>query len=437
MENLLNLQFADELPYGAIMKVVGVGGAGGNAVNRMVDSHMEGVEFLVMNTDIQALRQSAATTRFQIGKSITKGRGAGANPLIGFKSAQQDEPMIEEALKDTDLVFITAGMGGGTGTGAAPKVAEIAHRLGALTVAIVTLPFEFEGKRRMKAALDGVINLKKYVDTLVVIPNQSLFSIINAKTLYREAFKTADMVLMQATRGISDLIAKTGEPNLDFADVQTVMMDGGEALIGFGSNSDDDRGASAARQALKCPLLQSLNISGAKEVLVNITGSSDMTMFEVNEAMNLIYEEAGEDANVIFGAVIDDDVKDELRITVIATGLGDFEDDSEVEKETESEIPKEEVKVDEDKKKIRPKYGYDEPSVARNFSHSVSNSSQGENGDREKKPVIAVVEEEMQAKPEPKRIDLGVIDLDGEPPSNLELPAFLRQTNYVGGFNGS
>ncbi len=443
MDNLYNLQFADDLPYGAVMKVVGVGGAGGNAVNRMVSSRLAGVETIAMNTDIQALNRSAAMQKIPIGRNITRGRGAGADPAIGLKAAEQDEALIAEVLKGTDLTFITAGMGGGTGTGAAPKLAEIAHHLDSLTVAIVTLPFTFEGRQRMKVALEGVEKLREYVDTLVVIPNESLLGIIEDDTPLREAFKIADMVLAQATRGISDLIAKTGEPNLDFSDVRTVMRKGGDALIGLGVASGKDRAGLAARQALKCPLLQSLSISGASQVLVNITGTSNMAMREVSEAMNLIYREAGENANVIFGAVIDDETDEDLsknmNITVIATGLSCSR--SRVEKPVVEEavvsipagVPLAE-KLREEPVRTSPKFGYDEPAVAASLSASPRNWSQGEtrgnghgngsgsgngNGDGKK-------DERTREEIEARRIHIGEIDLDGEPPRNLDIPAFMR-----------
>jgi len=308
---------------GARIKVIGVGGAGGNAVNTMIASELPGVEFITANTDLQALGVSLATTKIQMGAQLTKGLGAGANPEIGRQSALEDSEIIRDHLANSDMVFITAGLGGGTGTGGAPIVARIAKELGALTVAVVTKPFQFEGKKRMTQAEDGMRELKDAVDTLIAIPNQRLLAIAGRNTSLLETFKKADDVLLQAVRGISDLITVHGLINLDFADVRTIMAEMGMAMMGAGSASGENRAVEAAQKAISSPLLEDLSIHGAKGVLINITGSHDLSLYEVNEAATLIQEEAHEEANIIFGAVIDERMGDEIRITVIATGFGD------------------------------------------------------------------------------------------------------------------
>lgn len=318
----MTFEFANEITNFAKIKVVGVGGAGGNAVNRMIQQGLSGVEFLSVNTDAQALEFSKAENRIQIGTSVTKGLGAGANPEIGKRALEESREEVAEFLQGSDMVFVTAGMGGGTGTGGAPLVAEIARDLGALTVAIVTRPFEFEGRKRMNRALAGIDELKSRVDTLIVIPNQKLMSIAEPTTKLTEAFLMADEVLFQATRGISDLIAVPGLINCDFADVRTVMLEMGDAMMGCGAATGDKKADEAARKAINSPLLDDVNINGAKGVLINITGSPELTLFEVNEATSVVYEAAGSDANIIFGAVIDPSLKDEVRVTVIATGFG-------------------------------------------------------------------------------------------------------------------
>lgn len=318
----MSFEFANEETNFAKIKVVGVGGAGGNAVNRMIQRGLTGVQFHSINADAQALEFSKAETRIQIGANVTKGLGAGANPDIGKRAMEESKDEVAENLDGADLVFVTAGMGGGTGTGAAPMVAELARQQGALTVAIVTRPFEFEGRKRINRALAGIEELKSRVDTLIVIPNQKLLTIADQTTKLTDAFLMADEVLFQATRGISDLITVPGLINCDFADVRTVMLEMGDAMMGSGSASGDGKAAEAARRAINSPLLDDVDINGAKGVLMNITGSPDLTLFEVNEATSVIYESAGSEANIIFGAVIDPDLKDEIRVTVIATGFG-------------------------------------------------------------------------------------------------------------------
>ncbi len=319
----MNLRFAfDERNTAtAKMKVVGVGGAGGNAVNRMIEGNLNGVEFLSVNTDLQALENCQATSRLQIGRALTRGLGAGADPEIGRKAMEEDRETLFEALEDADMVFVTAGMGGGTGTGAAPIVAEVAKDLGALTVGVVTRPFLFEGPKRMRRAMEGIAQLKERVDTLIMIPNQRLLSVVPKDTPLNAAFKIADDVLLQATKGISDLIAVPGLINLDFADVRTVMLEMGDALMGSGVASGEHRANEAASQAISSPLLEDISIEGALGVIVNVTGNEEMTLYEVNEATTVITEAAGEDANIIFGAVIDNELQDEMRVTVIATGF--------------------------------------------------------------------------------------------------------------------
>ena len=305
----------------AKIKVVGVGGAGGNALNRMIKETLVGVEFVAVNTDAQDLDENLAEIKIQIGKALTKGLGAGADTDIGRHAVEENQEMIEQSLTGADMVFITAGMGGGTGTGAAPIIARIAKNLGCLTIAIVTRPFMFEGMHRAKRADAGIAELRRYCDTTLVIPNESLLRITDPGTTFTDALLFADSILHQATRGISDLINVHGLINLDFADVRTVMLNMGDAVLGTGIGHGEERAILAAQQAISSPLLQDCNISGAKGLLVNVTGDSSMTLHEVNDAASIINEEAGDDANVIFGAVIDDSLTDEFRVTVIATGF--------------------------------------------------------------------------------------------------------------------
>ncbi|NLC53987.1 MAG: cell division protein FtsZ [Firmicutes bacterium] len=314
------LQFEVTNQQFATIKVIGVGGGGTNAVNRMIEAGLQGVEFVAINTDGQALLRSKADTRLRIGDQLTKGLGAGANPEIGRQAAEESKDEISQVLSGTDMVFITAGMGGGTGTGAAPVIAEMAKEAGALTVGVVTKPFNFEGKVRMIQAEDGVKALKERVDTLITIPNERLFQIVDKKTSFVEAFKIADDVLRQGVQGISDLITITGLINVDFADVKTIMNNAGSALMGIGVAKGDNRAVDAAKSAVSSPLLET-SIAGAKGILLNITGSSDLGLFEINEAAAIITEAADPDANIIFGAVIDDNLGEEIRITVIATGF--------------------------------------------------------------------------------------------------------------------
>ncbi len=316
---MLEFQIEDQQSFASI-KVIGCGGAGNNAINRMVDAGLKGVEFIAINTDRQALSMSKAGTTIQIGEKLTKGLGAGAVPDVGRRAAEESREEIASAIEGADLVFVTAGMGGGTGTGAAPIVAEIARDLNCLTIAVVTKPFQFEGKQRMKNAETGVIDLKQRVDTLVVIPNDRLLQVVTKGTSMLEAFRIADDVLRQGIQGISDLIAVPALINLDFADVKTVMESGGLAHMGIGIGKGENRMVEAAKNAIQSPLLET-NIDGARAVLINITGGEDMSIIDINEAANLVMQAADSEANIIFGAGIDDSLDDEVRITVIATGF--------------------------------------------------------------------------------------------------------------------
>ncbi len=409
MGSTLNFLPAEDQEVGARIKVVGLGGAGGNAVDRMIVSRLTGVDFIAVNTDVQSLDKCRAPNKIQIGRQLTKGLGAGANPEIGREAIEQDSELLEEHLKNADMVFITAGMGGGTGTGAAPKTAEIARKNGALTVAIVTKPFLFEGRRRMSVAEAGIKDLRDEVDTLIVIPNQQLKAVVDAGTSLLEAFEVADSILTQATRGISDLIATPGIVNLDFADGRSIMEGMGDALVGIGVATGEDRGRLASIQAIDCPLLEDISIAGAQGVLVNVTGSSEMTLFEVNEAASVVYEKAGDRANVIFGAVIDEDAGDEIRVTVIATGFNNGSQGMRTNLQPDRFFD------------FRPK-------------------KQGSNLDiptytRLNEKEVAVVEETSgddngrgKSNRRSKRIHLGEVNIDGDPP-DLNIPTFMRRNS--------
>lgn len=314
------LEFDVDIHQFAQIKVIGVGGGGSNAVNRMISAGLKGVEFIAVNTDAQALHLSQAEVKVQIGTKLTRGLGAGANPDIGKNAAEESRDELLKALKGSDMVFVTAGMGGGTGTGAAPVVAEVAKEIGALTVGVVTKPFTFEGRKRSQQAITGTANLKEKVDTLITIPNDRLLQVVDKNTSINEAFRIADDVLRQGVQGISDLIAVPGLINLDFADVKTIMHNTGSALMGIGTSKGENRAVTAARNAISSPLLET-SIEGAKGVLLNITGGDGLGLFEVNEAAEIIAEAADPEANIIFGAVIDEKLKDEIRVTVIATGF--------------------------------------------------------------------------------------------------------------------
>ncbi|MBO1514047.1 cell division protein FtsZ [Metabacillus bambusae] len=314
------MDFDTNIDQFATIKVIGVGGGGNNAVNRMIEDGVEGVEFIAVNTDAQALNQSKAEIKMQIGAALTRGLGAGANPEIGRKAVEESKQQIEEVLQGADMVFVTAGMGGGTGTGAAPAVAEISRNLGALTIGVVTRPFKFEGSKRAANATKGINEMKESVDTLIIIPNDRLLEIVDKKTHILDAFREADSVLRQGVQGISDLIAIPGLINLDFADVKTVMSQKGTALMGIGIASGDNRAADAAQKAINSPLLET-SINGAKGVIMNITGGRNLSLFEVQEAADMVSSASHEDLNMIFGSVINDNLKDEIIVTVIATGF--------------------------------------------------------------------------------------------------------------------
>ena len=309
----------------AKIKVIGIGGGGGNAINNMIRSNLAGVDFIAANTDVQALETSLAPVKMQLGRGITKGLGAGANPEIGRSAALEDVDKLKDMLQGSDMVFITAGLGGGTGTGAAPVVAQIAKELQALTVAVVTKPFNFEGRQRKKQAERGIQELKKVVDTIITIPNDRLIGLATKKAKFVEMLKRADDVLLYAVKGISDLIMIPGLINLDFADVRTIMSEMGMALMGTGIARGDNRASEAAQQAISSPLLEDVSISGARGVLMNITSGPELTIEEVQEASSLIQQQAHEDANIIWGTVLDDGVGEELRVTVIATGIGEVD----------------------------------------------------------------------------------------------------------------
>lgn len=302
------------------IKVIGVGGGGSNAVNRMIESELTGVEFIAVNTDAQALTLSKAPTKIQIGEKRTKGLGAGSNPEIGQEAAEESKEVLKRAMEGADMIFLTAGLGGGTGTGAAPVIAAIAREIGCLTVGVVTKPFSFEGRRRMAQAQKGYDNMHDKVDALITIPNDRLLQVVEKKTSMLEAFRIADDVLRQGVQGISDLITVPGLINVDFADVRTIMSNAGSAIMGIGVASGDDRAVQAARAAISSPLLEA-SIEGAKGVLLNITGGSNLGLFEVNDAAQIVAEAADPDANIIFGAMIDESLRDEVRVTVIATGF--------------------------------------------------------------------------------------------------------------------
>ena len=324
---MMIFEFEETPIANARMKVVGVGGAGGNAVNRMIDEELEGVEFISMNTDGQALKHSKSQITLQIGKKLTRGLGAGARPEVGRQALAESEEEVRRALEGADLVFVTAGMGGGTGTGAAPLVAEIARDMGALTIGVVTKPFAFEGKKRERQAMQGLAELRRAVDTMILVPNDRLLSVVPKGTSFKDALKKADEILLNATQGISDLIRVTGEVNVDFADVRTVMAARGPALMGSGFGEGDNRAQEAAQEAISSPLLDDVSIAGAKGVLINITGGMDLAIDEVTTISSIIQEEAGDEAEIIFGAVHNPELENQIRVTVIATGFDSENDD--------------------------------------------------------------------------------------------------------------
>ncbi|SDH91214.1 cell division protein FtsZ [Alteribacillus bidgolensis] len=331
------LEFEMDMEQLAQIKVIGVGGGGSNAVNRMIENGLQGVEFIAVNTDAQALQLSEAETKLQLGGKLTRGLGAGANPEIGKKAAEESKEQIEEALTGADMVFITAGMGGGTGTGAAPVIAEVAKEIGALTVGVVTRPFTFEGRKRSGQASTGITALKEKVDTLIVIPNDRLLEIVDKNTPMLEAFREADNVLRQGVQGISDLIAVPGLINLDFADVKTIMSEKGSALMGIGIATGENRAAEAAKKAISSPLLET-SVDGAQGVLMNITGGTNLSLFEVHEAAEIVSDASDHEVNMIFGSVINENLNDEIVVTVIATGFEDNEEKQEKQTQRQSSL---------------------------------------------------------------------------------------------------
>ncbi|MFO1518083.1 MAG: cell division protein FtsZ [bacterium] len=360
-------EFEEDLAQNAKIKVIGVGGGGTNAVNTMIRSKLDGVEFVAANTDVQALRSNHAPIKVQIGRELTKGLGAGANPEVGKNAAMEDQHSLAEVIGGADMVFITAGMGGGTGTGAAPVIARVAKEMGALTVGVVTKPFAFEGKKRARQAELGIEALKENVDTLIVIPNEKLLHVAGKETPMIDTFKMADEILLQAVKGISDLITIPGLINLDFADVKTIMGEMGMALMGTGTGHGENRAIEAAQKAISSPLLENVSINGATGIIINITGPSNMTLFEVNEASKLIQQEAHEDANIIFGAVIDDKIKEDIRVTVIATGFSKAAKKATYSPATT--LPK--------YKNVSPVYSSPGPSTTLNKSAAPSHSHMG------------------------------------------------------------
>ena len=332
-------EFEETPLQNAKMKVVGIGGAGGNAVNRMIDEELEGVEFISINTDSQALKSSRAQVTLQVGKKLTRGLGAGARPEVGRQALAESEEDVRRALEGADLVFVTAGMGGGTGTGAAPMVAEIARDMGALTIGIITRPFSFEGKKRERQADQGLTELRRCVDTMIVVPNDRLLAVVPKGTSFRDALKKADEILLHATQGISDLISVTGEINVDFADVRTVMASRGSALMGSGFGEGENRAQEAAQEAISSPLLDKVSIAGARGVLINITGGMDLAIDEVTEISSIIQEGAGDEAEIIFGAVHDPDLEGKIRVTVIATGFDSVKEEKVISSDFQNSKP--------------------------------------------------------------------------------------------------
>lgn len=392
----LRVDFTDDMRQGAKLKVIGVGGGGGNAVNRMIASGLEGVEFMVANTDLQALSISNAPIKIQLGAKLTKGLGAGANPDVGRRAALEDTEKIIEVLEGADMVFITAGLGGGTGTGGAPIVAGLARELGALTVAVVTKPFAFEGKRRMTQAEQGLAELSEHVDTVICIPNERLMQFVDKGTSFFEAFRIADDILRQGVQGISDIITITGIINRDFADIKTIMEGMGYAVMGTASASGEGRAVSATRQAIESPLLEDASINGAQGILLNITGSTLLTLHEVHEASSIVQQAAAENANIIFGAVHDEAMGDAVKVTVIATGI-------------KSE-----------------KLGYSRPPATSMQAKTVQQSLRSAVQRRERQPFIDTRVAAPAPAPEPAPVP-GPEALAEAALEDLEVPAYIRR----------
>lgn len=396
----------------AKIKVVGVGGSGNNAISRMIDSKIKGVEFVAINTDAQALHHSRAAEKVHIGKNLTKGLGAGMNPEIGRQAAEENRDEIQEVLKGADMVFVACGLGGGTGTGAAPIVAETAKELGALTIGVVTKPFAFEGAQRRAIAEEGLANLRDRVDSLITIPNDKLLTIIDKKTTLVSAFRIVDDVLRQGVQGISDLITKPGIVNVDFADVRAVMEDSGSALMGIGIASGDDRAAEAAKAAINSPLLE-LSIDGAKGVLINVSGSSDLGMLEINEAANIITESIDPNAKVIFGAVVDDQIrKGEIQITVVATGF-------DAGRTKESPVGLVTRVQNQTIARVMEEQSQQEEEPEEEFSRTAF-----ENARRMVEKPQMIIEEKIQPRPTQLRSESKELVEEAD---DLEIPAFIRR----------
>ncbi|MEX0680447.1 MAG: cell division protein FtsZ [Balneolales bacterium] len=447
MSNLTNTRFSfdEQSQENAKIKVVGVGGGGGNAINNMISKGLNNVEYIALNTDAQALRHNNADVCIQVGKNLTSGLGAGARPEIGREAVEENRHEIEESIEGADMVFVTAGMGGGTGTGGAPVISAIAKRKGILTVGIVTLPFICEGRIRMKYAVDGINELKKNCDTVIVIPNERLLDICDENTSLMEAFDLANEVLYNATRGISDLILMPGLINLDFADVRTTMIDGGAAIMGSASSTGSDRAEIAAREAISSPLLDGISIRGARNVLVNISAGSTLGMREATTATSIIQQEAGDDAEIIWGTVLDEDFGDDLRITVIATGFDTADKEKQAEAMQEQPAPKAETHrpnqvgrspvslpvADEIPKRFKhePSEFYkgeknlkylDSPAIGRRSGMRPVTDEEKDNGEVDEQPSLQRSESGIQRKLLNNREEK--IDK-----SNVEQPAFLRK----------
>jgi cell division protein FtsZ len=395
---MMIFEYEESVTQNALMKVIGVGGGGGNAVNRMIDEDLEGVEFISINTDVQALKTNKANLKIQIGKKLTRGLGAGARPDVGRQALDENRDEVQKAIDGADLVFITAGMGGGTGTGAAPVIGEMARSMGALTIAIVTRPFLFEGKKRMRQAEQGLDELKRAVDTMIVVPNERLLSVVGKGTSFKDALKKADEVLLHATQGISDLIRVTGDVNVDFADVRTIMSNRGAALMGTGFGQGENRAVEASQEAISSPLLDNISIQGAAGVLINITGGMDLNLDEVSVIAGIIQEAAGDEAEIIFGAVHDSSMKEEVRVTVIATG---FEKDTVFEQRTDNVL--------------RPDFG------ARTVGRTASGARPPVGQPVPTSSATPNTPLTRQPPPAPSRITERTL------PSDLEIPTFIRR----------
>ena len=400
-------ELVDNLPKNAVIKVVGVGGGGGNAVKHMIANNIDGVEFICANTDAQALTDMSANTVLQLGNEITKGLGAGANPDVGRQAALEDREKIAEAIDGADMVFITAGMGGGTGTGAAPILAEVAKEMGILTVAVVTRPFNFEGKKRMEHALDGIRELREHVDSLITIPNEKLLKVMGKNTSLLDAFKSANDVLLGAVQGIADLIIRPGLVNVDFADVRTVMSEMGMAMMGTGLSKGESRAREAAELAIRSPLLDDINLDGARGILVNITAGMDLSLDELAEVGDTVGEFASESATIVVGAVIDPEMTEDLKVTVVATGLGDM-----------SKINSKLQPVSEGRRRASRKVNYDQPTFIRNKESEKTISSNVSSDTKNKSLKTSAKKSTKTSKsvrPASKSDDL------------LDIPAFLRR----------